>query len=143
MRKTTLLSQRSLIGIVAVLLTGCMLRPNLVSAHLKKGEDKTEIVEVVLPAGDAKKIRDREIFFSIVLVDCRNHENRFPIEPYIDGRRASKFDFSVAGEFVIVQGEIPNNILSGFPTPCVALQGGSYILGRLDAPPVPLVRLAK
>lgn len=132
-----------LAGIAIASIAGCVVRPNLISAHVKKGVDKTEIVEIVLPAGDAKIIKNREIYFSIVVVDCKNYENRFPIEPYIAGRLASQFDFAVAGDFVTAQGSMPEHILVGFPTPCVTLQGGSYIFGKLDSTPVPLVRLAK
>lgn len=137
------LVKHSLVGIAIVLLAGCVVRPNLVSVHVKKGANKTEIVEVALPASDAKRIKDREIYFSIVVVDCKDHGNRFPIEPYIAGRLASKFDFPIAGEFVTTQGAMPEHILAGFQTPCVALQGGSYIFGKLDSTPVPLVRLEK
>lgn len=133
-----------LLAVIAIAsFAGCVVRPNLVSAHIKKGTDKTEVVEVALSASDAKRIKDREIYFSIVVVDCKNYENRFPIEPYVAGRLASQFDFPVAGEFVTFHGAMPERILASFPAPCVALQGGSYFFGRLDSTPVPLVRLGK
>jgi len=121
-------------------LAGCVARPTLVSAYVEKGADKTEIVEVALASTDAKRIKDREIYFSIVVVDCKNKENRFPIESYVAKRLVSTFDFPVVGEFVTFQGSMPERILAGFPMPCVALQGGSYFFGRLDSAPVPLVR---
>jgi hypothetical protein len=92
-------------------------------------------------ADDAKTIRDREIYFSIVVVDCRNHENRYPVRPYIAGMRASDFNFPVAGKLATAQGTMPERILADFPNACVALQGGSYIFGRINSTPVPLVRL--
>jgi hypothetical protein len=137
------LVEHSLVGIAIVLLAGCVDRPNLVAAHVKKGTGKTEIIEVVLTASDAKTIKDREIYFSIVVVDCKNYENRFPIEPYIAGKLASEFNFPVAGEFVIAQGSMPEHVLIGFPTPCIALQGGSYIFGKLESTPIPLIRLTR
>jgi hypothetical protein len=143
MSNTRQLVKFLLVGMAIASLAGCVVRPQLVGAHVKKAADKTELVEVVLPAGDAKRIKDREIYFSIVVVDCKNYENRFPVEPYIAGRLASKFDFPVEGEFVTAQGSMPDHILAGFPTPCVALQGGSYIFGKLDSTPVSLVRLGK
>lgn len=137
------LVEYSLVGIAIVLLAGCVVRPNLVAAHVKKGTDKTEIIEVVLTASDAKTIKDREIYFSIVVVDCKNYENRFPIEPYIAGKLVSEFNFPVAGEFVTAQGSMPEHVLIGFPTPCIALQGGSYIFGKLDSTPISLIRLTR
>lgn len=105
---------------------------------LKKGVDKNEIVEVILLVDDAKAIKNREIYFSIVIIDCKNHENRFPIEPYIAGKPASKFDFPITGQFVTAQGVMPERILVDFPKPCAALQGGSYVFGKLDSTIVPL-----
>lgn len=143
MINTCQLTKYALVGIAIFSLVGCTLRPNLVGAHVKEDADKTVHVEVTLSASDAKRIKDREIYFSIVVVDCKNYENRFPIQPYIAGRLASNFDFPVAGEFVIAQGVIPERILVDFPTPCVALQGGSYLFSKIDSAPVPLVRLAR
>jgi hypothetical protein len=128
----------SLIGGAIVSLAGCTFRPNLVGAHVKKGGDNTKIVEVILTADDAKTIKNREIYFSIVVVDCENHENRFPIMPYVAGTPASNFYFPIAGESVTVQGTIPERILADFPKACVALQGGSCIFGKIDSTPVPL-----
>ena len=76
-------------------------------------------------------------------MDCQNYENRFPIEPYIAGKLASQFEFPVTGEFVTAQGTMPAQILIGVSTPCVALQGGSYIFGKLDSTPVSLVRVGE
>ncbi len=143
MRHTRRLVKCLLTVAAVAALAGCVIRPILISAHVKKGVDSTEVIEIVLPAADATRIKDREIYFSIVVVDCKNFENRFPIEPYIAGRPASQFDFPVAGAFVTALGSMPEHILVAFPTPCVALQGGSYIFGKLDSTPVPLLRLDK
>lgn len=120
---------------------GVYIQANLVGAYLKKEGDKTEIVEVILTADDAKTIRNREIYFSIVIVDCRNYENRYPVRPYIAGTLASDFNFPIGGEFVTVQGTMPERVLADFPKACVALQGGSYISGKIDSTSIPLVRL--
>jgi len=128
----------SLVGAAFFSLVGCTFRPNLIGAHIRNGGDEAKVVEVTLSADDAKTIKDREIYFSIVVVDCKNHENHFPIKPYIDGRPASNFSFSISGSFVTAQGTIPAKFLVGFPNPCVALQGGSYFFGKLDSTPVPL-----
>jgi len=143
MNKTRQLFKYFLIGGVIASLAGCVVRPALTDAHVNKGSDNTEAVEVKVSADDAKKIKDREIYFSIVVVDCNDHENRFPIEPYVAGKLASKFDFPITGAFVTVQGSMPERVLANFPTPCVALQGGSYVFGKLESTPVPLVRMAR
>lgn len=132
-------SKFSLIAIVLVAMTGCTLRPDLVAAYLK-GEGEAEIVEVMLRSNDAKVIRDREIYFSIVVVDCENSQRQFPIQPYVAERLASNFDFSVAGEFVTFRGSIPQRVLVEYPKPCVFLRGGSYIFGKIESEPISLVR---
>lgn len=135
-------SKCSLIAIALVAITGCTLRPNLVAAHVK-GIGETEIIEVILRSSDAKAIKDREIYFSIVVVDCENNQYRFPVQPYVAEQLASNFDFSVAGEFVTVHGSMPQRVLVDYPTPCVFLQGGSYIFGKIESAPIPLVRFTK
>jgi len=138
MVNTCQIIKRAVLGTLVVSLVGCTVRPDLVSAHAKKGNDKTEVVEVILSANDAKVIKQREIYFSIVIIDCKNHENRFPIEPSIAGKPASKFNFPITGQFVTAQGVMPERILVDFPKLCVALQGGSYVFGKLDSTIVPL-----
>ncbi len=132
-------SKCSLIAIALVAMTGCTLRPSLVAAHVKR-VDETEIVEVTLRSGDAKAIKDREIYFSIVVVDCENSRKQFPVQPYVAEQPASNFDFSVAGEFVTLHGSIPRRVLVDYPKPCVFLRGGSYIFGKIESSPIPLIR---
>ena len=136
------LTRRVLLVAAAASLAGCVVRPHVAAAHVKKGADDTEVVEVVLAASDAKAIKDREIYFSIVVVDCNHPDNRFPIEPSVGGQLASKFDFPITGDVVTVQGTAPEKVFARFPAPCVALQGGSYLFGKLETAPVPLVRIA-
>jgi hypothetical protein len=137
MRKRYQLIKCLLAGAASILVIGCTVRPNLVSAKAKK-EDEMQIIEVVLSANDAKKIREREIYFSIVVVDCNNLEKRFPISPFIAGKPISKFNFPVVGQFVTAQGEAPNRILADFPKACVILQGGSYFFSKIESTVVPL-----
>lgn len=133
-------SKCSLIAITLAAMTGCTLHPDLVAAHVKEG-DELGIVEVTVRSSDAKAIKNREIYFSIVVVDCENSQKQFPIQPYVAERLASKFDFPVAGEYVTFHGSVPQRILVDYPRPCVFLRGGSYILGKIESAPVRLVRV--
>ena len=138
MSNTRQIVKCSLVGAAIFSLVGCTFRPNLIDAHIRNDGSEKKIIEVTLSADDAKTIKEREIYFSIVVVDCKNYENHFPIKPYIDGKPASNFSFSISGSFVNVQGTIPAKFLVDFPNPCVTLQGGSYFFGKLDSAPVPL-----
>jgi hypothetical protein len=143
MSNTRQIVRYSLVGGAIFALVGCTFRPNLVGANIKNGGDEMKIVQVILSADDAKTIKAREIYFSIVIFDCNNYKRNFPVKPYIDGKPASEFNYSIPGRFTTVRGTIPAKYLVDFPNPCVALQGGSYIRGKLDATPVRLVWLAQ
>jgi len=135
-------SRCSLIAITLVAITGCTLRPNLVAAHVKAA-DETEVVEVVIRSSDAKTIKDREIYFSIVVTDCEDSNKRFPIRPFVAGQLATDFDFPAAGEFVTIHGSIPRHAYVEYAKPCVVLQGGSYVFDKLESAPITLVRLTE
>ncbi len=128
----------SLVGVAIFSLVGCTFRPSMISAHIRNGGDETKIVEVTLTADDAKTIKAREIYFSIVVGDCENSNKHFPITPYIDGKPVSNFNFPVSGKFVTVQGIIPGKYLVDYPDPCVVLLGGSYFFGKINSTQVPL-----
>lgn len=128
-----------LLAIMLVAMTGCTLRPELVTGHIR-ANGEMEIIEVTLRSSDAKAIKDREIYFSITVVDCESSQEPFPIQPYIAGILASKFDFSVTGEHVTFYGSIPKNILSDYLNPCATLNGGSYLFGKIESAPIRLAR---
>lgn len=129
----------SLVLIASWGMAGCTLRPSLIAAHVKSA-DESEIVEVIIRASDAQSIKEREIYFSIVVVDCENSQNRFPMEPYIAGKLATEFDFPIASELITVYGSMPLHVLAEIPTPCVVLQGGGYGSGKIESASIPLVR---
>lgn len=129
------------VSIALVAMIGCSLRLVPVSAHVKSVLDD-EVVEVTLRSSDAKTIKERELYFSIVVVDCEDDRNQFPVQPSVAEQLASDFDFPVAGEFVTFHGSLPRRVLVDIPTPCVFLRGGGYIFGKLESAPMSLVRLA-
>lgn len=129
----------SLVVIVVVAMVGCAMRPDIIEANVSAGGEMA-IVEVIIQSSDARKIKDREIYFSMVVVDCENRERQFPIQPYIAERPVSKFDFPIVSEYVSIRGEIPRRIFANYLDSCVFLRGGSYISGRLESGPIRLVK---
>lgn len=123
---------------VSTLLAGCSLNPSIVSAHSEKLVGHTS-VEVLLRQDDAYAIKERQLYFSIVLVDCANSDNQFPAEAYIQGKRASDFSFSTAETYVGFNAEVPDTIFDQYQNPCVFLRGGSYFRGKIRTDAVPLV----
>src|SRR3954466_12252236 len=92
-------SKVSLLSLAVLAFSGCTLQPKLIAATVGRSGE-TEIVDVTLRAADARSIKRRELYFSIVVFDCRNRDNQVPIQPYVSGQPVSRFDFPVDGEFV-------------------------------------------
>jgi hypothetical protein len=80
-----------LVGIAVLAFTGCTMRPKLIAAIVEQSGD-TEVVNVTLRAADARSIKDRELYFSIVVFDCKNPDRDLPIQPYVSGQPVSRFD---------------------------------------------------
>lgn len=96
-------------------------------------------LSIKLKKDDLKMILDREYYFSIKVIEC-NDKNvaGYPIEPYVDGRRASSFNFSVRDP-AIIQGSLPSSILDDYSKPCVTVSGGGYVTGKLKSNSLPLL----
>jgi len=110
----------------------------LIGASATKGSDEVATVEVVVNSQDAAAIRDREIYFSIVVFDCASSQPSFPVQPHVGERLASSFSFPVTDEPTIFRGSMPQRVLANYSSPCVFLRGGSYFLGRIQSNPIPL-----
>lgn len=132
-------SKHLLILIVLVTMVGCTLRPDLITAYIKNGGEM-ETIEVTLRSKDAKAIKDREMYFSIVVFDCDNSQKDYNVWPHVAGRRASKFDFPIEGEYVTFHGVIPKRIVDSYSKPCAFLSGGSYFFGTIESKYIHLVR---
>jgi hypothetical protein len=91
---------------------------------------------VILRSPDARTIKARELYFSVVVANCRGNTNGYNAVPYINGRRASSFNFSASGESVEVVGEVPARIFDKIETPCAFVRGGGYFTGTLLSPPI-------
>jgi hypothetical protein len=136
---TTRLARASLLLSATSALLGCQLRPDILSAHsYRSGND--EIVEVSLQSVDAKKIKNRELYFSVVVVNCTGKLDPFPAESYIDGQRAAEFRFATTGEGVAIVGRVPAKIFNSYQHPCVFLEGGGYLTGTLKSALVPITK---
>lgn len=128
-----------LIAVAIVAITGCVLRPAIIEANVR-ASDEMEIVEVIIKSSDARIIKDREIYFSMVVVDCEDDERQFPVQPYITGRPASKFDYPIVSEYVSIQGKIPRRVFADYLNLCIFLRGGGYISGGLESRPIRIVK---
>jgi hypothetical protein len=119
-----------------VVTAGCQIHSRISSAvALESGDDV--VVEVDIPRTDAEEIKNGEIYFSLVIVDCHHVDGGFPAEPFSEGRRMSDFKFSVDRDLKIT-GRVPSHIFNEIDSPCVLLRGGSYLGGRLLSKPVPI-----
>jgi hypothetical protein len=132
------LNRRSKFSLLAVLaFTGCTTHLKLIAATVEHSGG-ADIVNVTLRAADAKLIKDREFYFSIVVFDCKNPDHGLPIEPYVSGQLATRFKFPIEGEFVTVRGSIPSDMHLDFKPACVFLEGGGYLFGKLKSDVIPI-----
>lgn len=131
-------SKSSVLAIAVLAFTGCTVQPKLIGATIEHSGG-TETINVTLRAADARSIKDRELYFYIVVFDCKNPDQGRPIEPYVSGQRASHFKFPIEGEFVTVSGTIPPDVHLDLRTACVCLRGGGYFpAGKLKSDVVPI-----
>ena len=130
-------SKFSFLGIAVLAFTGCTTQPKLIAATVEHSGG-TQIVNVTLRAADARLIKSRELYFSIVVFDCKNPDHGLPIEPYVSGQLATRFKFPIEGEFVTVRGSIPSDMHLDFKPACVFLEGGGYLFGKLKSDVIPI-----
>ena len=124
---------------VATALSGCQFRPDILSAYSRRA-DGEEIVEVMLRAADAKKIKDRELYFSVVVVNCTGEPDPYPAESFIGGERAARFGFETTGNTTVITGRVPGKIFDAYQRPCVFLEGGGYLTGTIKSTVIPVAK---
>lgn len=130
-----------LLSITTLVLFGCTFRPHILSAHSYRVGDN-EVIELGLHSREASIIKKRQIYFSVVVIDCEKNQDRFPIEPYIAGQRATEFKFPITTRDVKITGNMPVNIFVKYPHPCVFLEGGSYFFGNMKSAPILIMKAA-
>ena len=128
------------LAIGALSLVGCELNPRILSArsHPAGGD---EVVQVSLRRQDAARIKNRQLYFRLVVGNCADESDGYPAEAYIGGQRASEFAFSTDSESVQVVGRVPSRIFDAYRRPCVYLRGGGYLTGTIESDPVPILRV--
>ncbi|HET7125578.1 MAG TPA: hypothetical protein VFI26_00565 [Lysobacter sp.] len=131
-----------LIAAAALILAGCQFRPDVVSAR-SHSEGQQEVVQVTLRSADAKAIKNRQQYFSLVIINCTGKLERYPAEPTIGGQRASDFHFPTDGETVQIIGKVPAKIFEQYVQPCAFLEGGGYLTGTIKSSVAPIVRDSK
>lgn len=95
------------------------------------------VVEVPLNRQDVRVIKERELYFSIIVVECADKSNRFPLQPSLDGKmiEGGNFPSTMA---VTVYGTMPVSNFQEYVKPCVFLEGGGYFSGNLSSASIPV-----
>lgn len=121
----------------ALVLTACTHTADLTSASARI-VDANAVVEVALDQRDVQVIKDRELYFSIVVVECADKSKKFPLQPFLDGKRIEGGNFPSAIP-ATVYGTMPVSNFQRYEKPCVFLEGGGYFSGKLSSPLVPVM----
>lgn len=121
----------------ALILTACAHTVDLTSASARI-VDANAVVEVALDQRDVQVIKDRQLYFSIVVVECVDESKKFPLQPFLDGKRLEGGNFPVA-KSATVYGTMPISNFQRYEKPCIFLEGGGYFSGKLSSPLVPVM----
>jgi hypothetical protein len=127
-----------LLSTATAVLFACTFRPIILSARSYSSADN-EVIEIRLRSDDARTLKNRQIYFSLVVIDCGGGKVRFPMEPYIAGQRATEFKFPMTETDVVVTGSMPVKNYALFHGPCALIEGSGYSLSRTASPQVPVV----
>lgn len=123
---------------LALVLTACTHTAKPTSANARI-VDTNAVVEVALDQRDVQVIKDRELYFSIVVVECGDGSKKFPLQPFLDGRRVEGGNF-LGAISATVYGTMPISKFQRYEKPCVFLEGGGYFSGKLSSPLIPVTR---
>lgn len=132
-----MLKVHTLIAIAATLIA-CTKEPEIRSAWAERLRGDSILVHVRTSPRDAQFIKRNQVYFSIVLKNCGDASKRFPMEPMIQGRRVSDFDFEIADSGVEFTSSSPAWVLKQYNNPCITLEGGGYSGARLRSRQTPL-----
>ncbi len=121
----------------ALILTACAHTVDLTSASARI-VDANAVVEVALDQRDVQVIKDRELYFSIVVVECADKSKKFPLQPFLEGKRLDGGNFPIA-KSATVYGTMPISNFQRYEKPCIFLEGGGYFSGKLSSPLVPVM----
>ena len=127
-----------MISSLVAVLSGCTLKPDLLRAESAISGSEV-VVTATLRSSDARTIKSRELYFSLVTYECQGGPEGFPAAPYIQGERASTFKFPISGEAVEIVGRVPMAVFAQINEPCLLLQGGGYFTGKILSAPAPIV----
>ena len=125
------------LAIAILALAGCRLHPNIVSAQSHRVHNE-EIVQIIIRSTDAKKIKSRQLYFSVVVGECGDSSDGYPAESYIGGEPASGFKFATGGETVEIVGRVPAKVFDRYQQPCAFLRGGGYFTGQILSSSIPI-----
>ncbi|WP_076588658.1 hypothetical protein [Solilutibacter tolerans] len=132
-----MLATIALLGALLLLLVRCEFQPIPLSA-VSRSEKSEQVIEVTIKSSDARIIKRREFYFSVVIINCSDPVNRYPAHPDIGGDTVGGFNFPIDSESVLITARVPAGIFDQYNDPCVFLEGGGYFSGTIKSKVVPV-----
>lgn len=126
--------------VIMFLLSACDRHVTISSAEINRVNNNVNVVAYVHSI-DANNIRIREIYAGFLLTECGDAKNRYPFDALIDGLRSPKYQIQKDGVKVAFKGTVPVRIYRQFSSPCIALEGGSYLSEKISTNRVSLPSL--
>ena len=130
-----------MLAALLLLLEGCEFDPTPLSA-VSRNEGAEQVVEVAMRPSDARTIKRRQFYFSVVIFNCTAPGNGYPAHPNIGGDTVGGFEFPTSGETVLITARVPTRIFNQYQQPCAFLEGGGYFTGTIKSKVVPVQKIS-
>ena len=137
-----LLATVALLAVLLLALEGCEFNPAPLSA-VAHSEGAEQVVEVAIRSSDARTIKRRQFYFSVVIFNCTGPSTRYPAHPNIGGDTPGGFKFPIDGETVLITARVPARIFNQYQQPCAFLEGGGYFSGTIRSKVIPLQQVPR
>jgi hypothetical protein len=141
-----MLRRTGLLFMIYLLSAGCSRDIHIYRAYILNESGPNVQLSAEIIREDAAFVRRHEIYAGFVLLECSNLEDRFPFDATINGVRSPDYELPESAH-VLFTGVVPRRIFDEFRSPCLTLEGGSYLgwsitarPARITPPAIPVTR---
>ena len=117
---------------------GCSYTAQIRTAESELLRENTVQITAHLTNEQLQIFANKELYLSMVLLECDDRREIYPMAVYIDGRPQEEFGDTSSNT---ITGLIPRMIYDRVRSPCVSISGGSYIRGKVSSNIVPVTPL--
>ena len=121
------------------LLLACDMNVPLTLVEVDRTSEAYVTITARVPSDTAREIRDKGWYFAMVVKDCgEESDRRYPMEPFVSGSPADRFEYHIGSPYVPYSGTVSSRILDEFQNPCLSIEGNNYYIINLTSSEYPL-----